>query len=102
MGGRSARIGETVGADLQTQGRRRATVAHQGPGGRVATMATQVCDVDVEEMSVEDAHAAFEAQALDALGVSREDFLTALDSGEYDDTDREDVIRLRMLAPFAR
>lgn len=56
----------------------------------------------VEEMSIPDAHAAFDTLALDALGVSREDFLAGLDSGEYDDTDREDVIRLRMLAPFAR
>lgn len=106
MGAVSRRTGERAlrrGLSVPTRRLRRATgatVAHTR--GRNPIMATQMCDVEVEEMSVEVAHSAFDAQARDALGVSGETFLAALDRGEYDGTDREDVIRLRMLAPFAR
>lgn len=63
---------------------------------------TCASDVVVEEMSREDGAAMLHAMTCDRLGVSGPEFLERLDAGEYDDTDSEDVIRLRMMAPFAR
>jgi hypothetical protein len=57
---------------------------------------------DPEELTVAEAHAMFNRLSRDRLGISRRDFLARLDRGEYDNTDSEDVIRLRILAPFAR
>ncbi|WP_380168928.1 hypothetical protein [Jannaschia sp. R86511] len=65
-------------------------------------MATTTCDATTEEVDADEARAEFEAQVRDALGIGRVDFLEALDRGDFDETDREDVVRLRMLAPFAR
>lgn len=65
-------------------------------------MATQVHDETVEEMTVEEGRTAFNALTRDALGLTGDQFLVALDAGAYDDTEDEQVIRLRMLAPFGR
>lgn len=56
----------------------------------------------VEELSVEDGHRLFESAVRDALGIGRVEFMERLDRGEFDGTDSEDVIRLRMIAPFGR
>lgn len=67
-------------------------------------MNTTTCasDVVIEEMSREDGAAMLHGMTCDRLGISGSEFLERLDAGEYDDTDSEDVIRLRMMAPFAR
>jgi hypothetical protein len=57
---------------------------------------------DPDELTVEEGHAMFNRLSQDRLGISREEFLDRLDRGEYDDTDSEDVILLRILTPFAR
>lgn len=59
-------------------------------------------DTEVVELSVAESHAMFNRLARNKLGISRAEFLTRLDRGDYDQTDSEDVIRLRILAPFAR
>lgn len=56
----------------------------------------------VEEMTLEESRAAFNAQVSDRLRITGAKFLAALDRGDYDNTDSEDVIRLRVLAPFGR
>jgi len=56
----------------------------------------------VEEMTLEESRAAFNAQVSDRLRITGAEFLAALDRGDYDNTDSEDVIRLRVLAPFGR
>ncbi len=56
----------------------------------------------VEEMTLEESRVAFNAQVSDRLGITGAEFLAALDRGDYDNTDSEDVIRLRVLAPFGR
>lgn len=58
--------------------------------------------VRVEEVSQADGLEMLNRQTLDKLGVSAEEFLRRLDAGEYVGTDDEAVVRLAMLAPFAR
>lgn len=58
--------------------------------------------VEVEEISTEDGRKMLNERTLDRLGISAEDFLARLDRGEYDNTDDEAILRLAMLAPFAR
>ena len=58
--------------------------------------------VEVEELTTAESHAMFNRLSRDRLGISRREFLDRLDRGEYDNTDSEDVIRLRIMAPFAR
>lgn len=58
--------------------------------------------VEVEELTPSESHAMFNRLSRDRLGISRLEFLERLDRGEYDNTDSEDVIRLRIMAPFAR
>lgn len=62
------------------------------------------CEVTaaVEEISASEGRELVDGLARDRFGISAEDFLSRLDAGEYDGVDDEDVIRLRMLAPFAR
>ncbi|MGL4176531.1 MAG: hypothetical protein ACRCSN_10675 [Dermatophilaceae bacterium] len=60
------------------------------------------CDAVVEEMTVDEGRRMLDALTCDRLGLSREEFLRRLDDGEYEGTDSEDVIRLRLLAPFGR
>jgi hypothetical protein len=57
---------------------------------------------EVEELTPAESHAMFNRLSQDRLGISRLEFLERLDRGEYDNTDSEDVIRLRIMAPFAR
>ncbi len=72
----------------------------KGKGNAVGTCT--VPGVDVEEMTVDEGRAMFDALCRDRLGVGREEFLRRLDAGAYDDTDSEDVVRLRIMAPFGR
>lgn len=58
--------------------------------------------VEVEEMSTSDGRAMLGGLTRDALGISVDEFLDRLDRGEYDDDENEAVLRLVMLAPFAR
>lgn len=60
------------------------------------------CDVHVEELTQAQSRAMFEDLVRDRLGITRKQFLAAFDAGQYDDTDSEEVIRLCLLAPFAR
>jgi hypothetical protein len=56
----------------------------------------------VEEMTAVESRAAFNAQVSDRLSISGREFLERLDRGDYDNTDSEDVVRLRILAAFGR
>ncbi len=58
--------------------------------------------IEVEELTQAEGRKMFAAQVRDRLGMQPEEFLQRLDSGEFDDTDDEGVVRLMMLAPFAR
>ena len=58
--------------------------------------------VVTEEMSVDEGRAMLDALCLDRLGMDRVEFLRRLDAGEFDDADSEDVVRLRIMAPFGR
>lgn len=57
---------------------------------------------EVEEMTVEQGRAMLGGLAHDTLGISADEFLARLDAGAYDDVEREDVLRMVMLVPFAR
>ena len=59
-------------------------------------------ETEVVELSVAESHAMFNRLAQNKLGIGRTEFLARLDRGEYDQTDSEDVIRLRIMASFAR
>ena len=65
-------------------------------------MSTCEVTATVEEMSTTEGRQLVDGLARDRLGIGAEDFLARLDAGEYDGIDDEDVIQLRMLAPFAR
>jgi hypothetical protein len=65
-------------------------------------VSVHITDVRVEEMTVKQGRALLEAATRGALGIGRAEFLIRLDGGEYEGTDSEDVIRLRLLAPFGR
>jgi hypothetical protein len=58
--------------------------------------------VPVEEMSTAEGRSMLHGLARDTLGISGDEFLVRLDEGEYDTMEQEDVLRLVMLAPFAR
>lgn len=56
----------------------------------------------VDELSVAESHALFESRSRELLGMSREEFLTALESGEFASYDKcGPVATLLMLLPFA-
>jgi len=57
---------------------------------------------EVEEMSTAEGRRMLQGLTRDTLGISVDDFLSRLDAGEYDTAEQEDVLRLVMLAPFAR
>jgi hypothetical protein len=65
-------------------------------------MTVQTEGAVVEEMTADESRADFNAQVSDRLGITGPEFLERLDRGDYDNTDSEDVIRLRILAPFGR
>lgn len=56
----------------------------------------------VEEATVDEGRQMVDAMAKDLLAIDRVEFLRRLDSGAYDDSEDENVLRLVMLAPFAR
>ena len=66
------------------------------------TTGTTSSSVTVEEMTPAQGRSMFEALCRDRLGISREEFLRRLDDGDYGESDAEDVVRLTVLAPFAR
>lgn len=65
-------------------------------------MSTCEVTATVEEMSTVEGRELVDGLTRDRLGISAEDFLGRLDAGDYDGVDDEDIIQLRMLAPFAR
>lgn len=65
-------------------------------------MSVAAVTATIEELTVEEGRALVDALAHDRLGIGREEFLRRLDSGDYDHDEHEDVVRLKMLAPFAR
>jgi hypothetical protein len=65
-------------------------------------MTVQAEGAVVEEMTADESRAEFNAQVSDRLGITGPEFLERLDRGDYDNTDSEDVVRLRILAPFGR
>lgn len=56
----------------------------------------------VVEMSTEAGRAMLRGQVRDRLGITLDEFLDRVDRGDYDATDDDQVLRLVMLAPFAR
>jgi len=72
----------------------------EGLRGTMATVTER--NVHVEELTEAQSHAMFEDLVRDRLGITREEFLSAYDAGQYDNTDSEEVIRLCLLVPFAR
>lgn len=65
-------------------------------------MSVAAVSASIEEMTVEEGRALVDGLARDRLGIGREEFLRRLASGEYDEDEREDVVRLKVLAPFGR
>lgn len=61
-----------------------------------------IAQVEIEEMTCEDGRSMLNALTRDRLGMSVEDFLKHLDAGDYADAEDEEILRLAMLAPFAR
>jgi hypothetical protein len=57
---------------------------------------------EVEELSQAEGREMFAAQVSDRLGMRPDEFLARMDDGEFDETDDEGIVRLMMLAPFAR
>lgn len=56
---------------------------------------------EIEELTAEEGRTLLNGLTRDRLGISVEEFLRRLAAGEYDGTDDEEVLRLKMLAPFA-
>lgn len=55
-----------------------------------------------EEISIEDGAEMLRLQVSDKLGIQLHEFFNRLDSGEYDSTEDNQILRLVMLVPFAR
>ena len=73
-------------------------VAHAAMGGRGPKSGLS----EVEELSRDEGRELVRLLVGDRLGISLEDFLVNLDAGAYQGTRDEHVVRLAMLAPFAR
>lgn len=58
--------------------------------------------VEVEEMTAEEGRQFFERLVGDRMGMTTDQFLRRLDRGDFDGVDSEDMVRLRLLEPFAR
>ncbi|NCT90267.1 hypothetical protein GXB85_04770 [Cellulomonas sp. APG4] len=57
---------------------------------------------EIVEMNTAEGREMLSGQVQDHLGLGLDEFLERLDRGEYDDTEDDAVLRLVMLAPFAR
>jgi hypothetical protein len=57
--------------------------------------------VEVRTLCDEQAVEAFDKAARHYLGISGEQFVRAWESGEFEETDRPDVMRVAMLLPLA-
>jgi hypothetical protein len=57
---------------------------------------------EVEEMSSTEGRRMLGGLVRDELGISLDEFLMRLDHGDYDHVEHEGLLRLVMLAPFAR
>ena len=69
----------------------------------VSQMSTIEITVPVsEEAGVEQSRRAMSELIQDRLGISREEFLAAVDAGEYDSAEDPETLRLLTLVPFAR
>ncbi len=78
------------------------TVTSLGEESDMSVLNDHDCGVVVEEMTPESGRVMLNRLATKTLGISGDEFLRRLDEGEYDDSEEEDVFRLRMLAPFGR
>lgn len=68
----------------------------------MARMVTATADETVDVLTVEEAHALFERRSIERMGLSRVDFLDALEHGTFSDrTDETPVRDLIALLPFA-
>lgn len=65
-------------------------------------MTSCIVTAKTEELSAGEAHSMMESLTQDRLGLSRLEFLRRLDAGAFDGDDSETVVRLKVLAPFAR
>lgn len=66
-------------------------------------MATETADIDVHEMSPEEARDVLDGMARRYLGMSGDEFIRALDAGEIiPSRDRPEVMRVAMLAQLGR
>lgn len=59
-------------------------------------------DIDIIELAPEEGIAMFDRQARERLGMSGDEFLQKWEAGEIDDPDRNDVMMLVMMIPFAK
>lgn len=55
-----------------------------------------------DEMQLEESRSQMEQLISDRLGISRVEFLTCLDRGDYSDSEDLEILHLVTLAPFAR
>jgi len=65
-------------------------------------LARTTTGVEVEEVEQSDGVEMLRMQVSDRLGITLDEFFCRLDDGHYDATDDENLLRLVMLAPFAR
>jgi len=64
-------------------------------------MATTYDGVEIQYLTEEEGRALFDRVARECLGMSGEEFLRRWDAGEFAGDDRDEVIHLFMLMPFA-
>ena len=74
-------------------------------GGELVSIAESNASVEVSELSPEEAAAAFDRIARDALNLSGPEFLQALDHGKFDDVDPDScpgLLDVLMALPLVR
>src|SRR4051795_3457603 len=74
-------------------------------GGGIMSIAESSASVEVSELTPEEAAAAFDRVARTALDLSGEEFLAALDEGQYDDVDPDanpGLLDVLMALPLVR
>jgi hypothetical protein len=55
----------------------------------------------VEELTLEEGRQMLNGLTRDRLGIGVDEFLQNLEAGEYDESEDETILKLRMLVPFA-
>ncbi len=74
-------------------------------GVRFVSIADSKASLEVSELSPEEAAAAFDRIAREALGLSGPEFIQALDDGKFDDVDPDaypGLLDVLMALPFVR